>query len=263
MVVAAAVLAASRAAVVDTEELVELGASVSTPTPPPGVTVNRQDHNTTHQPPDILQGLGPQIVGGESGALMFEASGVSAAGELLLDNKTDAADDVNTLVGEMQDPEESSSSTHETVIDSGRIDATFKSLFDLVPLFQGIQADSKRQRAVMGRCVLNVNQIVTASMCAATNSTGNCTKYSVKPMSDAMFTLWKNAQSVYCKYSNACEASLCYKYPGAVDEDGLAASPVETFTNQPLWIQHNATSVENRSVPSGPTVCSILSPHII
>lgn len=209
--------------------------------------MDRKDVNTTHRPPDILQGLGPQIVGGESGSLMFDASGVTAAGELLLDNQTDASDAVSELSDML-------GSSNETEVEKGPLDASFKSLFDLVPLFQGIQSDSIRQRAVVGRCVLNVNQIVTASICAATNSSGNCTRHAVKPMSDAMFTLWKNAQSVYCKYNPACEASLCYKYPGAVDADGLAAAQVETFTNQPLWIQHNATAVENKTVSSNTTM---------
>jgi len=199
-----------------------------------------------------LSGLGPQIVGGEKGAFMFDAAPVAQRGELhLFDQSWNSTQINSTRFGrELGQSVDLTNSTDAPVVDESN-----NGLFDLIPLFQGVQADRNRQRAILGRCILNVNEIVTAKVC--TPGFGNktsCTKWAMNQMSDAMIQLWKNAQSMFCKYKSDCEASICYKYPGPVGPEGMPAAPSESFTNQPIWIEHDQTAVNNQSVPGNLTM---------
>jgi len=202
-------------------------------------------------------GLGPQIVGGETGSYLFDSSPVAQRGELLFSEQqsgTPTPAPVTRQLGEAQQLR-MRNATNATAPNTNIVDEANAGLFDLVPLFQGVQADRARGRSIVGRCIVNVNKTVNYNMCAPGmgNGTG-CSKYAISPMSDAMIQLWKNAQSMFCKHTTNCEASLCYKYPGPVGPDGMPAAPVESFTNQPLWIEHNMTVVNNASVPGNQTM---------
>merc|ERR1719272_436123 len=194
------------------------------------ITVVNEEVNTSVVPVTKEQSdLGPQIVGGSQGTLEFASAATTQSEALLTSNASNVYE-----LGEAE---------------IAVVDKKNSVLFDLVPLFQGLQADRVRQRAIVGRCAPNVNELVTSSICKPTNSTatdGACTELAMPAMSQAMQTLWKNAQTVFCKHSPQCEASLCYKYPGPVDSTGLASgAPYEVFSNQPIWINHNQTIVEN------------------
>lgn len=83
----------------------------------------------------------------------------------------------------------------------------------------------------------------------------DCPGYILPPMSDAMVTLYRNARTNYCKYSNKCDASMCYTYPGPVDpKTGLQTANYQTFTDHPIWITHNQTLVGNQTVATNKTV---------
>lgn len=199
------------------------------------VTVAGNTVNTTVTPKEQTESLGPRIVGGDQGTLGFESSALAQAGEAALNNPVQRLGEGNETAAEQPAPEDKSNA----------------GLFDLVPLFQGIQADRERQRALVGRCAVRVNELVSSSACAEnkTDASGACKEYKMPPMSDAMQALWKNAQSLFCKYAG-CEASLCYKYPGPVGDDGLPVAAYESFKNQAIWIEHNQTTVEGKSVDS-------------
>lgn len=198
-------------------------------------------------------GLGPQIVGGETGSYLFDSSPVAQRGELHFSEQSGISP-VTRQLGEAQQLR-MRNDTNATAPNTNIVDEANAGLFDLVPLFQGVQADRARGRSIVGRCIVNVNKTVNYNMCAPGmgNGTG-CSKYAISPMSDAMIQLWKNAQSMFCKHTTNCEASLCYKYPGPVGPDGMPAAPVESFTNQPIWIEHNMTVVNNASVPGNQTI---------
>jgi len=71
-----------------------------------------------------------------------------------------------------------------------------------------------------------------------------CRKYSLEPMSDAMNELWQHVQrgSFVCsKKNHHCDASLCYKHPGPVDDDNEPTAPFHTFSQIPLSVVHNKT----------------------
>merc|ERR1712216_385606 len=69
----------------------------------------------------------------------------------------------------------------------------------------------------------------------------NCIEWGLKPMSEAMNSLWANAQRAFCKKNSKCDATLCYHYPGPMDADGLPTAKFHTFKQLPLSVFHNHT----------------------
>jgi len=119
------------------------------------------------------------------------------------------------------------------------VDKTFSSLFDLKPLFMGIQADIHRRRALLGGvCVMSLNDIVHEGICKDGHlSDGKCTMYSVPPMSIAMQTLYNNARTNFCKTnSSSCDATMCYNYGGPISPAGQLESSYHVMDNMPIWV---------------------------
>jgi len=122
-----------------------------------------------------------------------------------------------------------------------------RSLLDLKPLFMGIQADRMRRRSLLGgKCVLSLADVVFGKVCKDKKK-GQCTFYDMPPMSIAMQTLFKNAQTNYCKFnSTGCDASFCYTYGGPVDpKTGLQLYAHHAMDDYPIWVPHNSTVMVN------------------
>jgi len=137
------------------------------------------------------------------------------------------------------------------------VDKANKSLFDLKPLFMGIQADRMRRRALLGgRCVLSLNELVYSSICAPGHMVkGKCSRYTMPPMSVAMQGLYKNAQTTYCKYNSTCDASMCFNYGGPINpQTGMQVATAHEMKDYPIWITHNQTMKNKKVVPMNETV---------
>jgi len=77
---------------------------------------------------------------------------------------------------------------------------------------------------------------------SATGSGGQkCREWALSPMSDAMRSLWANAQKLFCKRQSDCDGSLCYTPPGPLTNGGLSSKPHHSLKNVPLNVFHNAT----------------------
>jgi len=71
-----------------------------------------------------------------------------------------------------------------------------------------------------------------------------CRKYSLEPMSDAMNELWQHIQRglfVCSKRNHHCDASLCYRHPGPMDDENEPTAQFHTFSQIPLSVVHNKT----------------------
>jgi len=141
------------------------------------------------------------------------------------------------------------------------VDKSNKSLFDLLPLFMGIQANPVRRMAMLGgKCVQSLNDIVYSNLCKfghKSKKDGSCSAYKMPPMSVAMQTLYKNAQTNYCKNSN-CDASLCVQYGGPTDARGLQTANAHVMKDYPLWTWHNQTMKNKKIVPTNETIIAQL-----
>merc|ERR1711966_254230 len=109
-------------------------------------------------------GLGPQIVGGETGSYLFDSSPVAQRGELHFSEQSGISP-VTRQLGEAQQLR-MRNDTNATAPNTNIVDEANAGLFDLVPLFQGVQADRARGRSIVGRCIVNVNKTVNYNMCA-------------------------------------------------------------------------------------------------
>ena len=80
----------------------------------------------------------------------------------------------------------------------------FNGLFDLKPLFMGLQADPVRSAAIVGnKCINSLAELhIDTGLCrlGSHNRTTNvCSDYSLPPMSVAMRALYLNAKTNFCK----------------------------------------------------------------
>jgi len=85
------------------------------------------------------------------------------------------------------------------------------------------------------------NQAAKNEVTPSTTKEKSCIEWGLKPMSDAMNSLWVNAQRAFCKKNAKCDATLCYHYPGPMDTDGLPTAKFHTFKQLPLSVFHNHT----------------------
>merc|ERR1712072_572937 len=229
-------------------------------------------------------------MGGTRGDLVFTVAAVNTPGKKIPKSEDEDEDEVFLGEGEAlphafgKKPAgtKKKGKTKAKPLAKAAADKANKSLFDLKPLFMGIQADRKRRRGIFGKCILGLNEIVLGSICNSTmlkahkakkkkgseenfleidevdeaapaaakkKKKSDCPGYILPPMSDAMQTLYRNARTNYCKYSSKCDATMCYTYPGPVDrKTGLMSANYQEFKDQPIWITHNQTLVGNNTV---------------
>jgi len=119
----------------------------------------------------------------------------------------------------------------------------FNGLFDLKPLFMGLQADPVRSAAIVGnKCINSLAELhIDTGLCrlGSHNRTTNvCSDYSLPPMSVAMRALYLNAKTNFCKMNPAgCDTSLCYTYGGTIDpKTGVETSEHQEMKNQAIWV---------------------------
>ena len=141
--------------------------------------------------------LPPAIFGGMKGEFVFEVStflpAVSADSTAIGESSSARARHGASNAAEDVQPLQQTATTQLTV------DKAYTSLFDLKPLFMGIQADIHRRRALLGgKCLMSLNDVVQYGICKSGHSKedGQCTLYSVPPMSVAMQTLFNRPQSI-------------------------------------------------------------------
>lgn len=149
-------------------------------------------------------------------------------------------------------------------VEQSPVDKAYRSLFDLKPLFMGIQADIHRRRALVGGvCVMSLRDIVHEGICKEghTSTSGACSMYSVPPMTVAMQALFKNAKTNFCKFNATdCDATLCYTYGGPVAADtGLQQSSYHTMQNIPIWVRVHKSVTNGTAVPTDTVITQSIS----
>jgi hypothetical protein len=184
----------------------------------------------------------PPVFGGQEGDLLFAVSAVPAATA------------AQGAAGKSAKPAELGEALAQPVVLPAAGPKAHRDLFDLKPLFMGIQADRMRRRSILGgKCVLSLKELIYGRVCKQQKN-GVCTFYDMTPMSVAMKTLFKNAQTNYCKNST-CDASLCYTYGGPVDpKTGLELKQHHEMVDYPIWLPYNRTAVVNGTQKTQETV---------
>jgi len=200
------------------------------------VPVSANATNASYTP--ITKGLGPRIFGGTQGELVFTVIPVNRelgeSGDKVIADKVTAA---STKPG--------------IKLAKPASDKANKNLFDLKPLYMGIQADRKRRRGVFGKCITSMNELVLSKICKPGKmAQGKCMEYTLPPMSVAMQTIYRNVRTNYCKYNtSSCDTTLCYTYPGPTDpKSGLPTAQHHNMVDYPIWIEHNQTVKNNQTV---------------
>jgi len=216
------------------------------------ITVPSNNSNYTA----ITKGLGPRIFGGTRGDMVFTVSAVNK--EL---GETDEAPGKKsqkvTKGNKAKKSKKSKKNIPGKTLARAASDKANKSLFDLKPLYMGIQADRKRRRGIFGNCIASMNEMVLAKICKPGKMVkGECMEFTLPPMSVAMQTIYNNVRTNYCRYNTkACDSIMCYTYPGPVDkQSGLPTARSHTMENYPLWIEHNQTLRNNQTVATNTTM---------
>jgi len=148
--------------------------------------------------------------------------------------------------------------------DQTSVDKSYRSLFDLKPLFMGIQADIHRRRALLGGvCIMSLRDMVYDGICKKGHATANggCSLYSVPPMTVAMQTLFKNAQTNFCKFNaTGCDATMCYTYGGPVaPETGLPQASHHVMKDTPIWVHVHNKEGNGTAVPTDTVVTQLIT----
>lgn len=178
--------------------------------------------------------LPPAIMGGTNGEFVFEVQAVPTSSS------------ESDIIGESADAQ-------QPTFTEFSIDKAYTSLFDLKPLFMGIQADIHRRRALLGgTCIMSLKDIVQSGICKEGHlqADGKCTFYLVPPMTIAMQTLFNNARTNFCKFNaNDCDATMCYTYGGPVaPQTGLQESSYHVMNDVPIWVHMGSTSTNGTSI---------------
>jgi len=223
-------------------------AALNQPIAAAAAAAGEASNETTPSTPVVLP---PPIFGGTEGEMMFKVTAhLPAAQEL--------GEDSTAFEHSEAEAEEEESAAQSVG------DKAYESLFDLKPLFMGIQADVHRRRALLGGvCLMSLNDVVNEGVCKKGHQSedGSCSMYSIPPMSVAMQALFKNAKTNFCKFNASdCDATLCYTYGGPVaTTTGLQESTSHVMKNYPIWVHQTALSGNGTASKTDQVITQMIS----